>query len=794
MRAVCTVTLDVMLLHSLRAASDEQLAGLLLARRDLATPPPADTDVLARRASSAGSVARACEQLDTGQLAALEALLLLDADSTPVSPDAVSELLGADCTPSVEALQRLALCWGSDGGLEVVAAAREVLGPFPAGLGRSVPALSGVDLGAAVAEVSDEERTLLGKLAAGPPVGRTRDAAVAVDLDSAQTPVQRLLARALLVRRDTETVELPRELGVHLRGGRVFAPSTLHEPELRTNPHAQRSVDQAAAGEAMELCRHAGALLDAWSHAPPPVLKSGGLGVRELRRICRDLDVDEPRAVLLAEVLLGAGLIADSASTSPEFVPTTLADTWLASAPAGRWALLAAAWLELPRLPGLAYAADRTNASLVQPGRTNDALVRPSADPNERPPAPLSDRLHRPTAPAIRRRVLASLDELPPGTGVADAAELVAVLAWRAPRRGGRLRDDAARWVLAEAAALGVTALGALPSATRALLTPPEPDEPYDEPRRRATAALAEALPAPVDHVLVQADLTVVAPGPLEPALADEIAAVADIESAGHATVYRISEPSVRRALDTGRTPAELHELFAQRSRTPVPQSLTYLIDDVARRHGRLRGGAAASFLRADDDVLVAEVLAHPVTVELELRRIAPTVLVSPLPLAEVLDGLRAAGFAPAAEGVDGRVVNLAPRGRRLPARTTASFVQRRRANDAFVRAGGLGSGQSAAEQIAAVVARMRAGDAAAGARRGAGVRNAAGTGDTSATLELLATAARSGRQVWIGYVDANGTAAQRLVTPVRVSAGILDGADDDRYPLHRITSAAYVE
>jgi len=92
------------------------------------------------------------------------------------------------------------------------------------------------------------------------------------------------------------------------------------------------------------------------------------------------------------------------------------------------------------------------------------------------------------------------------------------------------------------------------------------------------------------------------------------------------------------------------------------------------------------------------------------------------------------------------------------------------------------------------VVARMRAGDAAAAARRSEGVRNAGGTGDTSATVQLLTEAVRSGRQVWIGYVDANGTAAQRVVTPVRVSAGILDGADNDRYPLHRITSAAYVD
>ena len=52
---------------------------------------------------------------------------------------------------------------------------------------------------------------------------------------------------------------------------------------------------------------------------------------------------------------------------------------------------------------------------------------------------------------------------------------------------------------------------------------------------------MADSMPEPLDHVLVQADLTVVAPGPLEPTLAADIAAVADVESAGSATVYRVT-------------------------------------------------------------------------------------------------------------------------------------------------------------------------------------------------------------------------------------------------------------
>ena len=127
----------------------------------------------------------------------------------------------------------------------------------------------------------------------------------------------------------------------------------------------------------------------------------------------------------------------------------------------------------------------------------------------------------------------------------------------------------------------------------------------------------------------MQADLTVVAPGPLEVELAREMALVADVESAGAATVYRVTEATVRRALDAGRSAADLHELFRARSRTPVPQALTYLVDDVARRHGALRAGSAGSYLRCDDEALLAAVVADRKADSLRLRRIAPTVLVA---------------------------------------------------------------------------------------------------------------------------------------------------------------------
>lgn len=743
----------------LRARGDEELTDLLRTRPDLATPPPADISVLATRAGVRSSVARACEDLDAFALSTLEALVLLDADAAPVPLDAVAELLGADVTPqrarrSVSELRRRALAWGEDDELAVVPTAREALPTFPAGLGRPADGLTVEGARTALAELDEPERELVGKLAGPKPIGRTKDAArAATDADA--TPVQRLLAKGLLLRRDDETVELPRQLAFAIRGDHPMGPVEPEEPLLDLVEHDRSAVDSTAAGEVLELLRHLESLLHLWSEDPPDVLRSGGIGVRDVRRAAKALEVDEARVSLLVELAAAANLITAAEGAEPRWTLTYGADTWLASGPEQRWAPLAKAWLDLPRLPGLIGARDE-----------KDRLL-----------GPLSEELRRPTAPRDRLRVLGVLDELPGGHGVRSAEDVAAVLAWRAPRRGGRMRDDLVRWTLREATALGVVALGALSGAGRAVL--------FDGPGA-AAQVLTSALPEPLDHVLVQADLTVVAPGRLEPDLAADLQLVADVESAGSATVYRVGESSVRRALDAGRTADELHALFRDRSRTPIPQGLTYLIDDVARRHGRLRAGTASAFLRCDDPVLLAEVLASPGVGELELRRIAPTVLVSPLPLVEVLDGLRAAGFAPAAEGPDGQILDLRSDGLRVRGRV-------RTAQQPALPA------PPGEEQLAEIVAQLRSGDRAGSVRRGSAMRPERGRPSAEATLQLLRDAAARQRSVWLGFVNSNGVASQVVVLPVSVGGGVLQGVDrgsgePGRFPLHRITSVAVVE
>ncbi|MFK0126578.1 helicase-associated domain-containing protein [Streptomyces nigra] len=670
-------------------------------------------------------------------------------------------------------------------------------------------------------EAPPESVEVLSRLVWGPPYGQ-------VTADPAPR-LRWLMDRGLLLPTAPGTVVLPREAALHLRGGRAHrATEPLPPPVEPATTHRPQVVDATAAGQAYTALATIEELLKDWHEGGPAVLRAGGLSVRDLKRTAVALDVPEPVAAFWVELAYAAGLVASDGEADERYAATPAYDEWLELPAAERWAALARAWLTATRTAGVVGGRDAKDRTL----------------------SALGPGLDRSAAPEVRHRVLTLLASLPEGTAP-SAESVLARLRWERPLRGPQREDDLrgrlARWTLDEAERLGVTGRGALSSHGRALLglppatsagtatdgagpsatgpsadgpagarrsapapeptgpgdklpvhhehprpaPPPEPLPPAEQAAAAATAArlLAPLLPEPLDHVLLQADLTAVAPGPLRRPLADTLGVLADVESKGGATVYRFTPGSVRRALDAGRTASDLHAFLAEHSRTPVPQPLAYLIDDVARRHGQLRVGAASAYVRCDDDAMLNEILADKRAAGLRLRRLAPTVLAAQSDPATLLEGLRAMGFAPAAESAEGDVLISRADAHRTPPRTAPEPVPD-------------GPPAPDATLLAAAIRAIRAGDLASTAPRRTGGDTPAGGGGelprtTSAeTLATMQAAVLTGEALWIGYVNAEGAASQRVIAPVRVEGGFVTAydhtADEVRtYPLHRITGVA---
>ncbi|TGY85037.1 helicase-associated domain-containing protein, partial [Cellulomonas shaoxiangyii] len=652
------------------------------------------------------------------------------------------------------------------------------------------------DLRAALAQAPAAAGQVVDALLWGPPVGRAPAGGPAADA------VDWLVRRGMLLRGDDRHVVMPRDVALRLRGGRTHRAPALAPTAADAPTRPAPLVAAESTGAAERTVRLVRQLVHVWEQAPPGVLRAGGLGSRDLRRTAQALDVDDAEAAWLVELAGAAGLVADDGEETPAFVPTVESDVWDAEDVPQRWVRLARAWLLSVRTPWLVGERDERGT------------LRAALDPE----------LARPWVPRLRRTVLDVLADVPPGT--APTPETVhAVLRWRTPRSvPPRAAVDA---VLAEAGRLGVLGAGALSGAGRALLAEDaalDAGDPAAAPD--PAAALAADLPAAVDEVLLQGDLTGVVPGRPSAELEDLLESAARVESRGGAITVRFTAETVRRALDAGASADELLARLDTAARGRVPQPLEYLVRDVARRHGRLRAGAAHAYVRSDDPTLLAGLAEDPRLAGLGLRTLAPTVLVADASTAELLEALRARGLAPVAEDARGAVVHgVAPtrrvRGRaaararrravdgtavhqpdvRARAARVVDVLRRADANAVPVTAADVATDGARVPPAAPRTGRVLGTDgSAAGASADAATPAddaptgpatpavppapspaGAGTTDPADALLLLREAAQSRSLVWLELVGPDGRSDRRLVRPLRVEGGRLRALDPRR-------------
>ncbi|AUZ86637.1 hypothetical protein CVO76_02525, partial [Arthrobacter agilis] len=430
------------LADQLALRSDDELRRLLAVRPDLILPPVPDFAALAARASTRVSLQRALDNIARPGLQVLEAIVVLSEDDGSAVPRerlaaAFADGAADDLDIIIADLLEQALVTGSPAeGFLPVGALADALGPYPAGLGRpfrvlarSIPrygpalvhavqlldaaADTGAMTSAAAAQALQEvtaDPVLWRRVLADAPDGaatllaRLRDVPVgstATGGDGGASPAVRwLLDRCLLAPLDALHVELPRGVGMALRGHAVF-PSLELAPPTGTDRSTRASLrDNAAFGAVAETLRLITALL--WSVASTPVatLRSGGVGVRELRRVREVLRVEDREAAWLLELASAVGLLTLDPDDSRW--KTSRLEAWEALDRDAQWLLLVEGWLAVDRAPALI-------GSRLPDGTSVNALAAEAS---------------RPDAPMVRQRLLAVATELSgAGQGAAPAAE-----------------------------------------------------------------------------------------------------------------------------------------------------------------------------------------------------------------------------------------------------------------------------------------------------------------------------------------------------------------------------------
>jgi hypothetical protein len=655
---------DEALIEWLSGLDKERLANILAKRPDtLVAPWPRRLTELAARLSAFDSVTPATRQLTAPGLQILCAVQMCgalgDVDGIPVAH--VAKWLGApadEVTRGIEQLSELAQAWIDDAGLIQVPAIMKGHGYVRYGLGQSMSsALSRqtaeqlkepcrqLGLGIAARKQVAIDRLLgffrdgeqVRALVAGAPAG------VAELLDefvtdgpereveqgsfyraSPDKPIVWAVQRGLLIANYGGTAHMPLEVGLALRGPDYTLPFTPDPPEPAVAPVAPERVEAEASAAALRLLDRMTTVVEAAASEPFPLLKTGGVGTRLIKKLAKDTGATADEITLVLELAFETELLVAEEPPPPParksrkaappvastVVPTDEFVRWRGDSAAAQLGLLVDAWWHMP-VHALGEDVEAESYDVRQ----------------------------------LTLRLLAGLEA---GTGVVSAPDIGELAVWHSPSSDADSVRGLVMSTLAEAALMGVVASNAVSELGRALVTAD-----VSELVKGAESLVAGAR----STALFGTDLTAIVTGPPSTELATLLDRVGDRETQGSASTWRFSPASVRRALDNGETTATLIDQLGSVAPGELPQPLTYLINDVARRHGEVGVFDVRSVVVGETPGLLAEIAAHRKLAKLGLTLVAPSVLTSTADAVTTLAALRDAGYAPVRRAADGSIV-----------------------------------------------------------------------------------------------------------------------------------------
>lgn len=178
----------------------------------------------------------------------------------------------------------------------------------------------------------------------------------------------------------------------------------------------------------------------------------------------------------------------------------------------------------------------------------------------------------------------------------------------------------------------------------------------------KAASAANAFLPKPQRKLICQADLSLIAPGPLPTDVEIAVRRFADTEQIGMASTYRMSALSISHGLETGLTEDDIRGWLLELTGKALPQPVDYLIREAAQRFGRLTVGAGEletkSVIKSLDSILLAQILNESRLKPFAMYALPDGSIGCRFEPEMVYFGLREAGFSAVRIDADGNIVS----------------------------------------------------------------------------------------------------------------------------------------
>jgi hypothetical protein len=176
----------------------------------------------------------------------------------------------------------------------------------------------------------------------------------------------------------------------------------------------------------------------------------------------------------------------------------------------------------------------------------------------------------------------------------------------------------------------------------------------------KATALLTANLPQTQNRIIIQADSTIIAVGPLPTDKELELRRFVETERIGVASTYRINSLSVTFGLETGMTEQDIRNLLTELSGTALPQPVDYLIKEAAVRFGRLvlTEVPNGTIIQSSEAILLTQILNDSSLKTLSMTKESETTLTSRFDLDIVYYMLRESKYAAIRKNSKGQVVS----------------------------------------------------------------------------------------------------------------------------------------